>query len=154
MSTQEKLFFQRTFMEKYEKKIHKSETRFSKQFCLNFFFVFSIKISRMGQKKVIENRTAVYLKCVYNFFFDFLAFLLLWGLISKKFTIFFRGSSIRLARCDSYWYLVFFFKILSFFIQICKMRHCPPSVTLALLLFIGTLYFRLQLKICSIIPNL
>ena len=49
----------------------KSETTFSKQFCPNIFFMFSVLGSRMQQKKDIENRTAVYF-CLNHEFYKFL----------------------------------------------------------------------------------
>ena len=120
-------------------KFQKSETAFSKQFCLNFFVMLFMQISRMKQKKLLKTEQ----QCIYSVLTEKIWFLGIFAVFGPNFfnifTIFFRGSSIRLARCDSYWYLVFFFKILSFFIQICKMRHCPPSVTLALLLFVAFL---------------
>ena len=66
-------------------------------------FVFYADLKDETKKSYWKPNSSVFTVCL-QFFLDLWAFLLLWGLISNIFTIFFRGSAIRLARCDSYGY--------------------------------------------------
>ena len=88
----------------------------AKDFCLNFFYVFYAKLHDGTQKSYWKPNTSVLLSAswILQFLIHFGAFLLLCGLVSNIFTIFFRGSAVCLARCDSYEYFVFFSKFFTF----------------------------------------
>ena len=106
------------------------------------FFMLSMLSSRMKHKKAIENRTLVYF-CLQHEFkkkMHFGAYLLLCGIVSRIFTIFFRGLEVCMAICDSYINLAIK-KINKDIIlrEIFKRTYCPPIGTLALLLFLITL---------------
>ena len=103
----------------------------------HFFYVFCAKL-KDKTLKAIENRTPVF-SCLhhefYKFFIHFGAFLLLCGLVSIIFTNFFMGLELCLERCDTYGN--FGLKKNIFFLwEFSKITHCPPVVTLALLLFV------------------
>ena len=60
ISFDQKLFFSKFMRGQIRHFFQISETSFSKQFCPNLFFVFSVLISRLKHKKAIENRKQVY----------------------------------------------------------------------------------------------
>ena len=73
-----------------------------------------------------------------KFFINFQPFLLLCGLVSNVFTIFFMGSEVCLERCDSYGNFGYLEKKSNIFIlgEFCKRTQCPSIETLALLFFL------------------
>ena len=73
----------------------------------------------------------------FTYFSHFGDFLLLCDLVSIIFTKIFMGSEVCLERCDSYGNFGFKKKSNNFILrEFCKRTHCPPIVTLALLLFL------------------
>ena len=107
---------------------------FKNSFFPQDFFIFYVLSFRMQHKKAIENRTTVYF-CLHHELkknvVHFGSFLLLCSLVSNLFKQNFWGSEVGLERCDSYCNF-FFFLIKPF----CTRTHCPPIITLALLLFL------------------
>ena len=75
---------------------------------------------------------------ILQIFVHFWSFLLLCGLVSTIFTMFFRDSEVCLEIYDWYGDFGYLTKKINIFIwrEICKRTHCPPIVTLALLLFL------------------
>ena len=68
-------------------------------------FIFSMLSSRMEhKKKLLKHKQQCTFVYIINFLncYRFWGFLLLCGLVSNIFTIFFRGSEVCLVRCDSY----------------------------------------------------
>ena len=111
---------------------------FQNSLFLIFFFMFSVLNFIMKQKKLLKTKHHCTFVYVMNFtnYCPFLGILLLYDLVSNIFTIFFRGSEVCLEKCDSCGNLGYE-KTKDFILrEICKRTHCPPIVTLALLLFI------------------
>ena len=103
------------------------------------FYIFCAKVKDTTLKSYWKPNTSVFLSTLWilSTFTHFGAFVLLWDLVSIIFTIFFMGSEVYLERCDSYDNFDLkqkFKKII--FREFCKRIHCPPIVTLALLLFL------------------
>ena len=90
-----------------KEKFKKSESTFSKQFCPNnFFYVFCAWFQNGTQKNYWKSNSSVILSTslILQLFVHFWAFLLLCGLVSNSFTMFFRVSEICLERaCCQYW---------------------------------------------------
>ena len=123
-------------------KFQKSETIFSKKFCLNFFLCFLWK-SPEWNKNFFENQTAVYF-CLHHEFYNFLLIFGHFCCFAAKFLIFsqfFSGVQQYVWQGVTHTDIFFSsFKIFNIFIlrEIWKKIHCPPSVTLALLLFLNS----------------
>ena len=98
-----KLFFQSRFKAKMKKKIwdHIFETVLSQQ----FFFMFSVLGSRIEHTKNYwkpNSNVILSTSWILQIFVHFGPFLLLCGLVSNIFTMFFRDSEVCLERYDSY----------------------------------------------------
>ena len=113
-----------------------------KRFLSQLFFMFSMLSSMMEHKKAIEKRTPVYF-CQHHEFYKFLSILGHFCCFAAYFLLFFK----KISWVQKYaWKDVIHTVILALrkeekniFIlrEFCKRTHCPPIVTLALLLFVG-----------------
>ena len=112
---------------------------FQNSFVPRFFFMLSMLSFRMEYKKAIENRTPVYF-CLYHEFYKF--FCPFWGIFAAQFLIFLQFFS-GVQKCvwkDVIQPVIVAIKkkTSNIFIlrEFCKITHCLPIVTLALLLFL------------------
>ena len=70
------------------------------------------KDAKCGHKLPLKKKFSK--KVILQFFINFKSFLLLCGLVSNFFTIFFMGSEVCLERCDSYGNFGYFEKKITF----------------------------------------
>ena len=126
----------------------------------HFFYVFCARLQNGTQKSYWKPNSRVLLSTLWilQILVHFCEFLLLCGLVSKKFTMFFRDSEVCLGRCDSNggFYYLKKNKNKCIWREICKRTRCPSIVTLALFLFIDwnvywVLVWQLFLKIIVMI---
>ena len=113
---------------------------FQNSFFSTFFNVFCAKVEDGTLESYWKPNTSVLSSTswILLIFIHFGAFLLLCGLVSIYFTIFFMGSEVCLERCNFYGNLGLKKKSNNFILrEFCKRTHCPPIVTLALLLFLS-----------------
>ena len=135
-------FIQSTFKAHLKKKLKKSETTFSIQFCPEFsFYVFFARLQNRTQKSYWKPNSSVRLSTswILQIFIHFWTFLLLCGLVCNIFTMFFRDLEVCLEKCDSYGDFCYLTKNQTFNFEekfVNKKIHCPSFVTLTLLLFI------------------
>ena len=104
ISFTQRLFFKVDLKHNCKKKIEKkSETTFSKQFCPNIFYVFCARLQNGTQKTYWKPNSSVILSTswILQIFVNFWAFLLLCGLVSNIFTMFFRDSEVCMEGYDS-----------------------------------------------------
>ena len=122
-----------------------------KPFCPKILLSFG-----MEHKKGIANRTPWYF-CLHHGFYKFLSifgpFFLLCGLVSHIFTIFVRDSEVCLERCDSYGNFGYLKKKKKKIIlrEFSKRTHCPPIVTLFLLLFVSQIHIAPYSDVCLLL---
>ena len=102
--------------------------------------MFWVRLPNGTQKSHWKLNSSVFLctSWILKIVIHFWAFLLLCGLVSNMFTMFFRDSEVCLEGCNSYGDFGYLIKKSKNFIlrKICKRTGCPSIVTLALLLFI------------------
>ena len=135
-----KNFFFNVHLWKNEKKISKIWDHILQTVLSQFFLCFLCKSPGWNKKKLLKTEqqcTFVYIMNLNNFYWLLGIFAALRPSF-KYFHIFFQGFS---SMSGKVWFIrIFwlFFKNFYIFIlrEICKRRHCPPSVTLALLLWI------------------
>ena len=125
---------------------------FQTVFSQRFFCVFCARVKDSTLKSYWKPNTSVILStsCILPFLkIHFGAFLLLYGLVSNIFTFFFSWVQKYVWKDVIHMVVWLFKKIKQLYLrEFCKRTHCPPSVILALLLFIPC-WFTFSMLHCS-----